>query len=46
MAAVQEVARDPGAIKKYARNAKVQAFYGAMGKLLGGRLEAMGGQQQ
>ena len=38
--AVAEVARDPSAIKKHMRNKKVAAFYGAMGSLMAGRLEA------
>jgi hypothetical protein len=42
MAAVAEVAADPGAVAKYSGNAKVRAFYGAMGALLGGRLEEVG----
>jgi hypothetical protein len=42
MAAVSEVAQDPKAIAKHASNPKLQAFYRAMGSLVGSKLEAIG----
>mmetsp|Transcript_26167 Transcript_26167/g.46539 ORF Transcript_26167/g.46539 Transcript_26167/m.46539 type:complete len:206 (-) Transcript_26167:83-700(-) len=41
MAAVEEIAKNPQAIKKYQHNAKVQQFYSAMGMFVGNRLESM-----
>lgn len=39
MAAVNEVAQNPQAMKKYAGNPKVVKFYAAMGQFLGSKLE-------
>uniref|UniRef100_A0A061REN8 STI1/HOP DP domain-containing protein n=1 Tax=Tetraselmis sp. GSL018 TaxID=582737 RepID=A0A061REN8_9CHLO len=39
MEAVNEVAKDPQSIKKYANNAKVRRFYEAMGIFVGEKLE-------
>lgn len=42
MAAVAEIAKDPSAMRKYANNKKIVAFYSEMGKLMGSRLEKAG----
>jgi len=45
MAAVNEIAKDPAALKKYQNNAKVLAFYKAMAGVMGEKLQKMGEQQ-
>ncbi|PNH05798.1 Hsc70-interacting protein [Tetrabaena socialis] len=42
MAAVNDIAATPGNMKKYKDNPKVMAFYAAMGKVMGEKLEKMG----
>lgn len=42
MAAVDEVAKNPSAISKYANNPKVRKFYEAMGMFVGNQLEQKG----
>lgn len=45
MAAVNEIAKDPGAMRKYAGNPKVRKFYEAMGTFVGNQLEKKGGSK-
>lgn len=42
MAAVDEIAKDPSAMKKYQNNKKVAEFYKAMAAMAGSHLEKMG----
>lgn len=46
MRAVDEIAKDPSAMKKYAGNAKVQRFYRLMAGHVADRLHHVGEQQQ
>lgn len=46
MAAVDEIAKNPQALKKYQHNSKVQKFYQEMGMFVGSKLETMGSDGQ
>lgn len=46
MKAVNEVAQDPNAFKKYQNNPKVLAFYQQMAGFVGERLEEIGGSAE